>query len=115
MPLPALQRFHFLGMHPWAPQDFGIFGDTSRRLILLVFISLTCLSLPKAERALRHWVIARRISQGTRTEQGSRVVALLASVIDTCRKRDVLPWPYLARVVAERRKGHSAPPLPAGR
>ena len=67
----------------------------------------------EAERALRHWVIARRISQGTRTEQGSRVVALLASVIDTCRKRNVLPWPYLARVVAERRKGNSAPPLPA--
>jgi len=67
----------------------------------------------EAERALRHWVIARRLSQGTRTEQGSRVVALLASVIDTCRKRNILPWPYLAQVVAERRKGHSAPPLPA--
>ncbi len=67
----------------------------------------------EAERALRHWVIARRINQGTRTEQGSRVVALLASVIDTCRKRNILPWPYLARVVAERRKGNSAPPLPA--
>lgn len=67
----------------------------------------------EAERALRHWVIARRISQGTRTEQGSRVVALLASVIETCRKRNILPWPYLARVVAERRKGNSAPPLPA--
>jgi hypothetical protein len=67
----------------------------------------------EAERALRHWVIARRISQGTRTEQGSRVVALLASVIDTCRKRNILPWPYLAQVVAERRKGNPAPPLPA--
>ena len=29
------------------------------------------------------------------------------------RKRNILPWPYLARVVAERRKGNSAPPLPA--
>ena len=67
----------------------------------------------EAERALRHWVIARRISQGTRTEQGSRVVALLASVIDTCRKRNVLPWPYLAQLVAERRKSNPAPPLPA--
>ena len=38
-----------------------------------------------AERALRHWVIARRISQGTRTAQGSRTVAVLASVIETCR------------------------------
>jgi transposase len=66
----------------------------------------------EAERALRHWVIARRISQGTRTAQGSRALALLASVIETCRKRNILPWPYLAHVLAERRKGHPAPPLP---
>ena len=64
-------------------------------------------------RALRHWVIARRLSQGTRTEQGSRAFALLASIIDTCRRRNLLPWPYLAKVVAERRKGNPAPPLPA--
>ena len=37
-----------------------------------------------AERALRHGVIARLLSQGTRTEQGSRAFAWLASVIDTC-------------------------------
>lgn len=67
----------------------------------------------EAERALRHWVIARLLSQGTRTEQGSRAFALLASVIDTCRRRNILPWPYLAKVVAERRKGNPAPPLPA--
>jgi len=40
-----------------------------------------------AERALRHWVILRKLSLGTRTPVGSRVVALLASVIDTCRQR----------------------------
>ena len=40
-----------------------------------------------AERALRHWVILRQLSSGTRTPVGSRVVALLASVIDTCRQR----------------------------
>jgi transposase len=67
----------------------------------------------EAERALRHWVIARLLSQGTRTEQGSRAFALLASVIDTCRRRNILPWPYLAKVIAERRKGNPAPPLPA--
>jgi hypothetical protein len=67
----------------------------------------------EAERALRHWVILRRISNGTRTEQGSRALALLASVIETCRKRNQLPWPYLAQVIAERRKGNIAPPLPA--
>jgi hypothetical protein len=67
----------------------------------------------EAERALRHWVIARRIGMGTRTPQGTRVFALLASVIETCRKRGVSPWPYLAEVVRQRRKGLAAPPLPA--
>jgi hypothetical protein len=66
----------------------------------------------EAERRLRHWVILRRTSHGTRTAQGSRALALLASVIETCRQRDVLPWPYLAQVIAERRKGYPAPPLP---
>ena len=65
----------------------------------------------EAERALRHWVIARLISQGTRTEQGTRAFGLLASVIETCRMRKILPWPYLAKVIAERRKGNPAPSL----
>lgn len=66
-----------------------------------------------AERALRHWVIARLISHGTRTPQGSRVFAILASVIDTCRLRGASPWTYLASVIAERRQGQPAPALPA--
>lgn len=65
-----------------------------------------------AERLLRHWVIARKINLGTRTSEGSRAYVSLASVIDTCRQRGVLPWPYIASVVAERRKGNSAPPIP---
>ena len=65
-----------------------------------------------AERALRHWVIARKISYGTRTQQGSRAYTLLASVIDTCRQRGIAPWPYIAQVIAERRQGNPPPPLP---
>ncbi|MCP4115126.1 MAG: IS66 family transposase [Desulfobacteraceae bacterium] len=65
-----------------------------------------------AEQALRHWVIARLLSQGTRTPQGTRVFGLLASVIDTCRLRNINPWPYLAEVLANRRQGKEAPPLP---
>ncbi|AGA31759.1 hypothetical protein TVNIR_2440 [Thioalkalivibrio nitratireducens DSM 14787] len=38
--------------------------------------------------------------------------ALLVSVIETCRKRGVSPWPYLAQVVQQRRKGEPAPVLP---
>ena len=66
-----------------------------------------------AEQALRHWVIARRIMMGTRGAVGSRTFTLLASVIETCRKRGHTPWPYLAGVIAERRAGRAAAPLPA--
>ena len=52
----------------------------------------------EAERALRHWVILRGICYGTRTEDGSRVFAILISVIETCRKRNQSPWVYLAAV-----------------
>lgn len=65
-----------------------------------------------AERALRHWVISRKISSGTRNPQGSRAFTLLASVIDTCRQRGISPWPYIAGVIAARRKGDAPPPLP---
>ena len=67
----------------------------------------------EAERALRHWVILRRISYGTRTEQGSRIFAMLASVIETCRIRQQCPWRYLESVIDNRRAGFLAPPLPA--
>jgi hypothetical protein len=65
-----------------------------------------------AEHSLRHWVIARKISHGTRTPQGSRSFALLASVIDTCRQRGLSPWPYIADVIAARRQGNPAPAIP---
>jgi transposase len=66
----------------------------------------------EAERALRHWVIARKLSLGTRTLEGSRAYGLLASVIETCRKRQQVPWGYLAQVIRARRAGQTAPSLP---
>ncbi|MBK1650309.1 IS66 family transposase [Rhabdochromatium marinum] len=66
----------------------------------------------EAERALRHWVILRQVQQGTRTEEGSRALANLASVIDTCRLRQCSPWPYLAEVLKARRQNQPAPPIP---
>jgi hypothetical protein len=58
-----------------------------------------------AERALRHAVIARRISFGTRTDEGSRFYAAALSVIDTCRKRGVETWSYAAGLIADARAG----------
>lgn len=67
----------------------------------------------EAERALRHWVIFRKISHGTRTPTGSRTFTVLASVIDTCRQRGHSPWPYLQTAIADRRAGRPLAPLPA--
>ena len=66
-----------------------------------------------AERQLRHWVVARKISFGTRSEQGSRALALLASIIDTCRLRQASAWDYLAEAIRAGRSGMPMPTLPA--
>ena len=58
-----------------------------------------------AERALRHAVISRRISFGTRTTEGSRAYTALLSVIETCRLRNQDPWQYIAQTIALGRKG----------
>ena len=66
----------------------------------------------EAERALRHAVIARRISYGTRTTFGSLAYCSLLSVIETCRLRKVDPWTYIASVIALGRKGVLPPSIP---
>ncbi len=66
----------------------------------------------EAERALRHWVILRKITQGTRSEQGSRALALFASIFVTCRLRNSSPLVYLRDVVKMRRQGDDVPQLP---
>jgi len=66
-----------------------------------------------AERALRHAVIARRISFGTRTDEGSRFYAAALSVIDTCRKRGTDPWAYASSLIAAARANSHLPAIPA--
>lgn len=67
----------------------------------------------EAERALRHWVIERRLCHGTRTPEGTWSLTLLASVIETCRIRGAPLWDFLTRVIAAARKGLQVPGLPA--
>jgi hypothetical protein len=66
----------------------------------------------EAERMLRHWVIDRRLSYGTRTVEGTRSFTLLASVIETCRIRGAPLWDYLTKVITAARKGLELPSLP---
>jgi transposase len=58
-------------------------------------------------------VIARGISYGTRTPEGSLAYASLLSVIQTCRLRDVDPWSYIAQTIARARKGLDPLPIPS--
>ncbi len=57
-------------------------------------------------------MIARRISYGTCTTEGSLAYCFLLSVIETCRLRKVDPWSYIAQVIALGRKGILPPPIP---
>ena len=66
----------------------------------------------EAERALRHAVISRRISFGTRNSEGSRAYAALLSVIETCMRRNQDPWDYIAQTVTLGRKGIVPKPIP---
>jgi hypothetical protein len=58
-----------------------------------------------AETALRHAVISRRISHGTRTDEGSRAYAATLSVVETCRRRKQDPWAVIKNAVASARRG----------
>jgi hypothetical protein len=67
----------------------------------------------EAERALRLAVIARRLSFGTRTAEGSAAYAATLSVVETCRRRKVDPWSYIEGVLARARNGLRHMPVPA--
>jgi transposase len=67
----------------------------------------------EAERALRDAVIARRISNGTRTEEGSAAYAATLSVFETCRRRGIEPWQYITDLLARARKGLPHLAIPA--
>lgn len=94
-------------------------GAVARAFLLDWAVILRPLSDPtlplthnEAERALRHSVMARRLSHGTRSERGSRAYALLASVIETCRRRGAVAWAFLGTVIAAARQGVALPALP---
>ena len=66
----------------------------------------------EAERALRLAVIARRLSFGTRTEEGSAAYAATLSVVETCRRRRLDPWSYIADTLARARTDLHHLPVP---
>jgi transposase len=66
-----------------------------------------------AEQALRPLVILRKISYGSKTEEGSRSIAMLASAVETVRLRGYPIWSFFSSLFKARRSGCSPPPLPS--
>lgn len=65
----------------------------------------------KAERALRHGVIDRRITQGTRGNAGSRWLERFLTVRETCRQQDRPLLPYVVLAITHHTAGKPVPLL----
>ncbi|MEW6332602.1 MAG: IS66 family transposase [Pseudomonadota bacterium] len=67
-----------------------------------------------AERALRHAVIWRKLSFGTKSAGGSRFVERLLSVIETCRQQDRAVLPFVTQAIERHFAQRNAPSLLRG-
>jgi hypothetical protein len=65
-----------------------------------------------AEQKLRPVVIMRKISYGSKSQEGSRTVAILASIVGTLIERKHECWLFLTDLFAGQRTARAPPPLP---
>ncbi|TEU13452.1 MAG: hypothetical protein E3J21_18655 [Anaerolineales bacterium] len=70
-------------------------GQKKRELLLVLDFPEVPLDNNDAERALREYVIKRKISYGTRTDDGTEAWEVFLSLLDTCRKNGVNFYHYL--------------------
>lgn len=66
----------------------------------------------EAERGLRPWVLLRKICFGSKSAAGTKTFTLLASVIETCKKRSVDSLRFLSESISAARKGLSIKMIP---
>ena len=62
-----------------------------------------------AERALRHGVLWRKMSHGTKSVKGSEYLACIWSVVETCRQQERGVWDFLTDCMAAAAQGRSLP------
>ncbi len=72
-----------------------------RELLLVLDFPEVPLDNNEAERALREYVIKRKISNGTRTDAGTKAWEVFLSLLDTCRKNGVSFYAYLCDQISE--------------
>ena len=66
-----------------------------QELLLVLDFPEVPLDNNQAERALREYVIKRKISNGTRTAEGTRAWEIFLSLVETCRKNSVNFYQYI--------------------
>lgn len=81
-----------------------------QQLLLVLDYPEVPLDNNEAERALREYVIKRKISNGTRTTNGTRAWEIFLSLVDTCRKNSVNFYRY---VLDRIKQSFHLPPLAA--
>jgi hypothetical protein len=64
-------------------------------LLLVLDFPQVPLDNNEAERALREYVVKRKISNGTRTQEGTQAWEVFLALVDTCRKHGVNFYQYL--------------------
>jgi transposase len=80
-------------------------------LFLFEFVSGVEPTNNAAERTLRHGVLWRKISLGSKSVVGSEYLANIRSVVETCRQRGQDVWDYLTECVAAVAAGYAIPSL----
>ncbi|MBK7956173.1 MAG: hypothetical protein IPK02_20735 [Candidatus Accumulibacter sp.] len=115
----AIERLRQL-CEAYQADDHKVLGSVAREFLCEGKVILRPVDEPNLsltnnapEQALRHGVVARYLSHDTRSEEGSRAFALLASVIETCRRREACAWRYLGTLIEAARKGLELPAIPA--
>ncbi|MEA3396632.1 MAG: transposase [Chloroflexota bacterium] len=79
-----------------------------RELLLVLDFPEVPLDNNAAERALREYVVKRKISNGTRTAAGTKSWEIFLSLLDTCRKNGVSFYDYLCDRIS---KSYALPSL----
>jgi transposase len=64
-----------------------------------------------AERALRLLVMLRRVSFGSKTDQGLRFVERVLTVVETCRRRGLNAWQFITTCIEANLSGRPTPSL----
>ncbi len=72
-----------------------------KELLLVLYFPEIPLENNEAERALREYVIKRKISNGTRTDDGTKAWEVFLSLVDTCRKNSVNFYDYLCDRISQ--------------